>query len=145
MKIDLPMPCKTKSRQSSKESVRTVHAIPPDTPRPPTFNLKLSKNGFCEKVDFQLFCSFWSFLNLIGPHGNPWEPMGTHGFPWVPMGPHGRALFPWRGHDSVSKATNLGLLNSVVSHVCCPFSSNMFKCHLMVFDCVEVPPDGIPS
>ena len=61
------MPCKTKSRQTSRESVRTVHAMPLDTPRPPIFNLKLSKNGFCEKVDFQFFCSFCCFLAPIGP------------------------------------------------------------------------------
>ena len=50
-----PMPCKTKSRQSSRESVCMVHAMPLDTPRPPKYHLKLSENGFCEKLDFSIF------------------------------------------------------------------------------------------
>ena len=39
------MPCKTKPRQSSRESPRMVHAMPLDTPRPPKFLLK-SSYGF---------------------------------------------------------------------------------------------------
>ena len=35
-----PMSCKTNLCQSSRESLRMVHAIPPDTPRPPQFYLK---------------------------------------------------------------------------------------------------------
>jgi len=34
-----PMSCKTKPCQSSRESRRMVHAMPPDTPRPYKFNL----------------------------------------------------------------------------------------------------------
>ena len=57
------MPCKTKSRQTSRGSVRTVHAMPPDTPRPPIFYLKLSKNRFLWKSRFSsfsaVFAVFW--------------------------------------------------------------------------------------
>ena len=31
------MPCKTKPGQSSRQCLRMVHALPPDTPRPPQF------------------------------------------------------------------------------------------------------------
>ena len=56
------MPCKTKSRQTSRESVRTVHAMPPDTPRPPIFNY-----FFLKKSIFQFSGSFSGFLAPIGP------------------------------------------------------------------------------
>ena len=36
-KVDFPMPCKTKSCQSSTECLRMLRALPPDTPRPPQF------------------------------------------------------------------------------------------------------------
>ena len=46
------MPCKTKPCQSSRGSHCMVHAMPPDTPRPPKYNLELSKNKFLWKTWF---------------------------------------------------------------------------------------------
>jgi len=54
-KVDFPMPCKTRSCQSSREKFRMVRALPPDTPRPPQFQLELPKKCFCEKIDFHFF------------------------------------------------------------------------------------------
>ena len=39
-KVDFPMPCNTKSCQSSTESRRMVRAVALDTPRPHQFHLK---------------------------------------------------------------------------------------------------------
>ena len=41
--------------QSSRESHRMVHAMPPDTPRPPKFHLKYGKNMFLWKSRFLNF------------------------------------------------------------------------------------------
>ena len=62
------MSCKTKPRQSSRESLRMVHAIPPDTPRPPKYQPEFSKKiedqsggpmtnleAFGDEVSFQYF------------------------------------------------------------------------------------------
>ena len=43
-KVDFPMPCKTKSCQSSTECLRMLRALLPDTPRPPQFQPELQ---FC--------------------------------------------------------------------------------------------------
>ena len=61
------MPCKTKPRQSSRESLRMVRLLPPDTPRPPKYQPELRKNSFSEKLYFQFFCSFCNFVGPVGP------------------------------------------------------------------------------
>ena len=102
------MPCKTKPGQSSRESHRMVYAMPPDTPRPPKYNLNCEKTSFCEKVDLYVFELFepngfptpphifcrplaspiihGKSMGPMGTHGNPWGPMGTHEESWVPGG-----------------------------------------------------------
>ena len=47
--VDFPVPCKTKSCQSSTECLRMLRALPPDTPRPPQFQLELWQNSFLGK------------------------------------------------------------------------------------------------
>ena len=69
----VPVVCKTKSCQSSRESIRMVHAVPLDIPRPPKYNLKLSKNVFVKKSIFSFpdafvvfFCPIWLVFGAIG-------------------------------------------------------------------------------
>ena len=54
-KVDFPMPCKTKFCQSSKEQMRMLRALLPDTPRPHQFQPELRKTNCCEKLDFSRF------------------------------------------------------------------------------------------
>ena len=62
------MSCKTKPGQSSRQCLRMLRPLPPDTPRPPIFNLKLAKKTvFVKKTIFQFFGSFCGFLAPIGP------------------------------------------------------------------------------
>ena len=59
-----PMPCKTKPCQSSRESLRMVHAMPPDTPRRPKYHLK-AKNRFLWK---SWFSSFFEVFDVFWPY-----------------------------------------------------------------------------
>ena len=54
-KVDFLMPCKTKSCQSSREKLRMLRVLPPDTPRPPQFQPELWKNQFLWKTRFSRF------------------------------------------------------------------------------------------
>ena len=57
-------PChvRPKPGQSSRESHRMVHAMPPDTPRPPNYHLKLLKNKFLWKNRFSVVPHFLNFV-----------------------------------------------------------------------------------
>ena len=55
-KVDFPMPCKTKSCQSSREYLRMLRALLPDTPKPPQFQPELPNKQF-----FQVFRFFQFF------------------------------------------------------------------------------------
>ena len=67
-----PMSCNTKPCQSSRESHRMVHTTPPDTPRPPKYHLKLSKNLFLRKNRFfncsKFFVVFWPYRTRFWPY-----------------------------------------------------------------------------
>ena len=54
VKIDCPMSCKTKPCQSSREALGMLHAVPPQSPRPPKFNLKYGKTVLSEKENCAL-------------------------------------------------------------------------------------------
>ena len=69
-----PMPCKTKPCQSSRESLRMVHAMPPDIPRPPKYHLKLWKHLFLWKKWFTVFLQFLLFFCPIGSVFGPIGP-----------------------------------------------------------------------
>ena len=51
-KVDFLMSSKTKSCQSSRQKLRMVRALHPDTPRPPQFQPELPKNKFLWKTRF---------------------------------------------------------------------------------------------
>ena len=69
-KVDFPMPCKTKSCQSSTECLRMLRALPPDTLDLTNFNLNYQKNSFCEKLYFSRFTNR-SLGKSIDIHENP--------------------------------------------------------------------------
>ena len=74
------MPCKTKSHQSSRESVCMVHAMPLDTHRPPKYQPELSKKQFLWK---KRFSSFLALGHKIDTAISTSEKLGGHsGWPW---------------------------------------------------------------
>ena len=77
-KVDFLMPCKTKSCHSSREKLRMLRALLPDTPRPPQFQPELQKNSFCVKLDFSRFTNRSLVLNPKGRQG----PQGRHADLW---------------------------------------------------------------
>ena len=61
-KVDFPTPCKTKSCQSSTESLRMAPRTPLDLLN---FNLNYEKNSFCETLDFSRFTNRSVVLFLL--------------------------------------------------------------------------------
>ena len=79
------MPCKTKPSQSSRESVRMVHATPPDAHRPPKYHLTLWKKQYLWRNRLSRFSAVFVFsFYFFGPFTRlpsgsleirPWRPI----------------------------------------------------------------------